>query len=96
MGVEQALVQKIICTAEEAYLVDIRNRTTKPFNDTVADVINRLQDNYGQLMPHALLKREEIVKKTTYYPRELIVTIFSTVKKLLKFSDITRTLYTQL
>ena len=31
-GVEQALVQQIFGTVEEAYLVDIRNRTTKSIN----------------------------------------------------------------
>ena len=46
-------------------------------------------------MPQELLKRKEIVKKTRYYPRDPITTVFSAVRELLKFSDITGTSYTQ-
>ena len=53
--VEQALVQKIVDTVREAYLTDIRNRTTNSINDTVADVLSHPQYKYGQLMPHELL-----------------------------------------
>ena len=49
-GVEQALVQQIVGTVEEEYLVDIRNRTTKSINVTVEGALIHLQDNYGQLM----------------------------------------------
>ena len=52
-------------------------------NDTVAGVLTYLQDNYGQLMPHKLLEREDIVKKTIYNPRHPIATMFSAVKELL-------------
>ena len=62
-GMEQSLLQNIFGTAEEAYLADIRNRSTKSINDTVAGVLTHLQENYGQLMPHELLERENIVKK---------------------------------
>ena len=63
-GVEQALVQQIVDTVEEAYLEDIQNRITKSTNSTVAGVLTYIQENYGQLMPHELLEREKIVKKT--------------------------------
>ena len=65
-------------------------------NDTVAGVLTYLQDNYGQLMPHKLLEREDIVKKTIYNPHEPIATVLSAVKELLEFYDITGTSYTQL
>ena len=42
-GVEQDLVQQIVGTVEEAYLVDIRTRTTNSIKDTVAGVITDLQ-----------------------------------------------------
>ena len=45
-------------------------------------------------MPHELLEREYIVKKTIYNPLDPITTVFSAVKELLKFSDITRISYT--
>ena len=35
-GVEQALIQQIFDMVKAAYLADIRNRTTKSINDTVA------------------------------------------------------------
>ena len=76
--------------------MDIRNRTTKSINDTVAGVLMHLQDNCGQLMPHDLLEREDIVKKTINNPRDPIAAVFSTVKELLKFDDITGTSYTQI
>ena len=66
-GVNHALVQQIFATAKEAYLTDIYNHTKNYINITVNDLLNRLQDNYGQLIPHKLLKRKEIVNNTTYY-----------------------------
>ena len=47
-------------------------------------------------MPHKLLEREDIVRKTIYNSHDPIVTVFSAVKELLEFSDITGTSYTQL
>ena len=91
---EQALVQQISGTVEEAYLADICNRTTNSVNNTVVGVITHLQDNYSQLMPHELLEREDIFEKTIYNPRNPIITVFSAVEELLEFADITGTLYT--
>jgi len=48
--------------------MDFRNRTTNSTNDTVADMLNHLQDNYGHLMTHEILEREDITKKTIYNP----------------------------
>ena len=79
MGVEQALVQQIVATLKEAYLVDIHNRTTNSISGTVADVRVQLQENYGQLMLHKLLERRHIVKKMTYHFQEPIATVFYTV-----------------
>ena len=59
------------------------------------DVLNCHQDKYGQLMPHELLEREDIVKKTIYNPRDPIVTVFSAVGELLEFSNIPGISYTQ-
>ena len=56
-GSEQALIQHIVGTVEEAYLSDIRNRTTNSINDTLAGVLTHLQYNYSQLMTHELLER---------------------------------------
>ena len=58
--------------------------------------MTHLQYNNGQLMPHELLKRKDIFKKPTYYHKYPIAIVSSAVKELLKFSDITRTLYTHL
>ena len=79
-AVDQSLVQQIFATVEEDYLADICNRITNSINDTVADVLTQLQYNYGQLMPHELLERKDIIKNTTYKPRETIATIFSSVE----------------
>ena len=46
-------------------------------------------------MPHELLKREDIVKKTIYNPRNPIATVLSAVEELLKFVNIMGTSYTQ-
>ena len=77
---KQALLQQIVATFKEAYLADIRNCTNSFISNTMSDVLTQLQDNYGRLMPYELLKREEIVKKTTYHPREPTATLFSDVK----------------
>ena len=52
--------------AEEDYLADIRNHMTNSINYTFADVLTRLQDNYGQLIPHEILERKDIVRKAIY------------------------------
>ena len=57
--------------------------------------LNHLQENYGQLMPHKLFERKDIVKKTTYHTQDLIVTVFSAVEEILEFANITGTSYTQ-
>ena len=66
--VGQALVQKIVATVKEAYLTDICNCITNYINNTAADVLTRLQDKYGKLIPHELLERKDIVKNTIYNP----------------------------
>ena len=96
VGVEQDLIQKIVGTYKEVYSGDIRNSNTNYINDTVAGVLTHLQENYGQLMPHDLLEREDIVKKSIYNPCDLIAAVLSTVKELLKFAEITGKLHTQL
>ena len=93
MGVEQDLIQYIITAVGETYLTDIRNRTTKLINDTVAHVLTHLQDNYGQLMTHELLQRKDMVKNTIHRPRLPIASVFSVTEELLDFSDITGTSY---
>ena len=61
----------------------------------MADVLTHFQEKYGQLMPHELFERKDIVKKTTYHFQDPIATIFSAIEELLEFSDITGTSYTQ-
>ena len=92
---DQALVQQIIVTFEEAYLEDIRNRITNPNNDIVVDVLTHLQDNCDQLITHDLLYCEDIVKKITSNTWDPISTLFSTIKELLNFSNIAETSYTR-
>ena len=77
--VEQALVQRIVATVKKAYLPDIHNCTNNYINDTVVDVLTHLQDNCGQLIPHELLKRKDVVKKEIYNPRELMATVLLAV-----------------
>ena len=79
-GVEQALVKNIFAVVEEAYLADICNHMTNSINNTVADMLTHLQDNYGQLPSHKLLNCEDIVKNMIYNPRDPIVTVFFTVE----------------
>ena len=77
---EQTLVQQNISMVKEVYLADIRNRMTNSFNDTVADGLTCPQNNYGQLIPHEILKCKDIVKKTIYNYQDPIVTVFSAAK----------------
>ena len=62
----------------------------------MADVLTQLQDNFVKLMPHKLLEHKDIVNKTTHHPLYPIRTVFSAIEELFKFTDITRTTYTQL
>ena len=73
-------MQQIIGMVEEEYQADIRNMTMNSVNDTVADVLTHLQENYSQLMPHELLEQEDIINKTNYNPRNPIANVFFPVK----------------
>ena len=55
-----------------------------------------LQESYGQLMPHELLKWEDIVKTKIYNLHNLITTVFSTVEEVLELAEITGTPCTQI
>ena len=93
---EEALVQQIVGMVGAAYLSDNRNSTTNSINDTVTGVLTVLQENYGQLTPHELLEREEIVRGGNYNPCDPITTMFSSIEELLAFADVIGTSYTQL
>ena len=43
-GVDQDLMRQIFSTFEESYLAHTHNRTKNSINETVADVLNHLQD----------------------------------------------------
>ena len=73
-------MQKIVGTVEEENLVDIHNRTKNLIKDTVAGELTHLQEKYGQLMPHEILEREDIVNKTNYNPHDPIATVLSAVE----------------
>ena len=57
-GVEQDLIQQIVSTVEGAYLTDIHNSTTNPINNTGADVLTHVQEQYGKLMTHKILDHQ--------------------------------------
>ena len=92
--IKQALLQHILSTVGESYLSDIRNFTINSINETVVIVLTHLQENYRHIMPHKPLEHKGIIKKTSYHPHKPIPVVFSKVKELLGFSNITRTLYT--
>ena len=87
-GLEQALVQKIVATVKEAYLEDIHNQTTNSIQDTMADELTQFQDNYGQLMPHKLLKREYIIKNMTYNHRDTVLIYISTMVIIVRYKKL--------
>ena len=57
MGMEQALIQKIVATIDTTYLTDVRDRTTNSINISVSALLVHLQDTYGTLMPHELKEK---------------------------------------
>ena len=80
-------MQKIVATVEGAYIANIRNCTTKSIPDNRVDVLTCLQENYGQLITHELLKGEDIVKKTTYHLRDPITTVFYDIKDIIEIAS---------
>ena len=76
MGVEQALIQKIVATIDATYLTDIQYRTTNSINISVLDLIVHLQDTYGTLMPHDFQEKEDEAKKMVYNPRDPTASVF--------------------
>ena len=56
MGAEQVLAQQMFSWVQEVYLADNHNHPTNSINNTITNVLTRLQENYGQLMPHDILK----------------------------------------
>ena len=94
-GIEKSLIQQIFVKVKDNYIEDIDNRTTNSINDTVAYIFTYLQDNYRQLMKHKFLECKYTAKKKIYHPCQPIMSIFSVVKELLEFSNITDTSYNQ-
>ena len=91
MGVDQALIQPIIDPLEKAYIMDIRYRNKKSIKIPIYDLIANIQDTYGKLMPYNILEQEDIGKMTSYNPWHHIGSIYSTVKELLEFLELTGT-----
>ena len=88
MGVEQDLIKHIVADLDKAYIVDVMDRTTNYINTPVSDLLNYVQVTYGQLIPHRLLKQEDVANSTTYYRCGIIVIIYDVVEKLLEFSEL--------
>ena len=47
LGVTSSLIQKIINSLEEAYLLDIRNRISNSITVKIAELLTHLWENYG-------------------------------------------------
>ena len=54
-------MQKMFATVKEAHLADICNWATNSIHDTMAEVLNHLQDNYGQLMTHEIKAKDKSI-----------------------------------
>ena len=76
MGVEQALIQKIIATIDTTYPEDVQDRTTNSINVSVSALLLHPQETYGTLMPHEFQEKEDKAKKTIYNPRDPIASVF--------------------
>ena len=91
MGVEQALIQKIISTIDATHLVDVQDRTTNYIDISVSALLVHLQDTYGTLMPHELQGKEDDAKKTVYNSRYPIACVFPVVDNLVKLAALATT-----
>ena len=91
MGLEQALIQKIVATIYSTYLKDVRDRTTNSINLSVLALLMHLQETYGTLMPHEFQEKEDEVQRMTYNPRDPIARVFSVVDNLVELSVLAAT-----
>ena len=91
MGVEQALIQKIVATIDYIYLEDVRDRTTNLINLSVLALLVHLQETYGTLMPHEFQEKEDKAKRMTYNPSDPIASVFPVVDDLVELSALAAT-----
>ena len=91
MGVEQALIHKIVATIDAKYLEDVRDRTTNSINVSVSDLLLHLQETYGTLMPHEFQEKEDKAMKTIYNPRDPIASVFFVVDDLVELAALAAT-----
>ena len=84
-AVEQALRQQLIEAIEPKYLEPIRDPITYMIHLPILEIINYLQEIFGQITPQELADREEAIKNFIYDPTKPVDTVSN---KITQYRDL--------
>ena len=78
-GIKQALIQQIITSVEEQYIISMKNHTTKQFPRNLLQIAAYLLSTYGKISPSHLKNFEKEVIDMHYYPVTAVNKIFNNI-----------------
>ena len=84
-AVEQALRTQIIEAIDSEYLDVLRNIDTDMINESIPEIFQYLQENYGQVKEEQLVEKEDEVHQYIYDPQLSVDKVFS---KITLFQDL--------
>ena len=80
--VKNTLRNQIVKAIELEYIDRLRDSATDMINNSIPDIIDYLQSNYGQMTPEEFNLREEDIKNTMFDPSGPTSLIFTKIKKI--------------
>ena len=78
-AVEQALRTQIIEAVEADYLDALRNVNTDMINETIPEIFDYLQTNYGQVTEEEMVTKEDDLKNYAYDPKAPVDKVFTQI-----------------
>ena len=96
IGVERALIWKLVLAVEEKYITAMSNSTTDQFTGTLFMIIQYLIVTYSKIYPIQLVDLEQNNKSMQYDPQTPIDTFFNQVKNILEYGELDISPYTHI
>ena len=78
-AVEQALRSQIIEAVKSDYLDALRNVNTDMINESIPEIFDYLQTNYGQITAEEMVAKEDDLKNFAYDPQAPVDKVFSQI-----------------
>ena len=94
-AVDKALIQQIIQAIEPEYLSALRDRVTNSINIPVFNVLQHLENSYGNVKAEALQVQDDEVSCMSYSLAQPIYMIFNALDDLADYADLSDSPYTE-